>query len=185
MVTKHTCGNGVKIIHEHMPYVRSTAVGIWIKAGSGDEVESEAGIAHFIEHMLFKGTVNRSARIIAEEFDRIGGDVNAFTSKDTTCFFATVLSEHAEKALTILEDMVFHSKLDEVEMEKEKSVVLEEIATVEDTPDDDVDERLWSIMYPNHPIGRPILGNKETIASFNKETILSFMGRLYKPEQII
>ncbi|MCZ2257015.1 M16 family metallopeptidase [Sporosarcina sp. G11-34] len=185
MVTKHVCANGVKIVHEKMPHVRSVALGIWIDAGSGDEIESEAGIAHFIEHMLFKGTAKRTAKSIAEEFDRIGGDINAFTSKDTTCFFATVLSEHAEKALTILEDMVFHSKLDAVEMDKEKSVVLEEISTVEDTPDDDVHERLWATMYPNHPIGKPILGNKETIASFTKETIVNFMDRLYKPERIV
>jgi len=185
MVTKHVCANGVKIVHEKMPHVRSVALGIWIDAGSGDEIEAEAGIAHFIEHMLFKGTTKRTAKSIAEEFDRIGGDINAFTSKDTTCFFATVLSEHAEKALTILEDMVFHSKLDAVEMDKEKSVVLEEISTVEDTPDDDVHERLWATMYPNHPIGKPILGNKETIASFTKEMIVNFMDRLYKPERIV
>ena len=185
MVTKHYCANGVKIVHERMPHVRSVALGVWIEAGSGDEIEAEAGIAHFIEHMLFKGTATRTARTIAEEFDRIGGDINAFTSKDTTCFFATVLSEHAKKALTILEDMVFHSELDAAEMTKEKSVVLEELATVEDTPDDDVHERLWAAMYPHHPIGKPILGNKETIASFTKETIVNFMGRLYKPERIV
>lgn len=168
-----------------MPHVRSVALGIWIEAGSGDEIEAEAGIAHFIEHMLFKGTATRTARTIAEEFDRIGGDINAFTSKDTTCFYATVLSEHAEKALTILEDMVFHSNFDEVEIEKEKSVVIEELATVEDTPDDDVHERLWATMYPNHPIGKPILGNKETIDSFTKNKIVNFMDRLYKPEGIV
>lgn len=185
MITKHNCANGLKVVHEHMPHVRSVALGVWIEAGSIDEIEAEAGIAHFIEHMLFKGTATRTARIIAEEFDRIGGDVNAFTSKDTTCFFATVLSEHAKKALTILEDMIFHSELDAAEMDKEKSVVLEEIATVEDTPDDDVHERLWDTMYPEHPIGKPILGNKETIASFSKETIVNFMNRLYKPERIV
>lgn len=92
MITKHICENGVRIIHEKMPYVRSVAIGVWIEAGSGDELNAEAGIAHFIEHMLFKGTPSRTARTIAEEFDRMGGDLNAFTSKDMTCFYATVLN---------------------------------------------------------------------------------------------
>ena len=143
MIETYICANGVRIVHEKMPYVRSVAIGVWIEAGSADEHESESGIAHFIEHMLFKGTKTRSARTIAEEFDRIGGDMNAFTSKEMTCFYATVLNNHAEKALSILADMFFNSTFDEVEIEKEKSVVLDEIAAVEDTPDDDVHERLW------------------------------------------
>ena len=160
-------------------------LGYGLRRGRDDEADAEAGIAHFIEHMLFKGTAIRSARTIAEEFDRIGGDLNAFTSKDMTCFYATVLSEHAENALTILEDMIFHSTFDEVEIEKEKSVVLEEIATVEDTPDDDVHEQLWATMYPNNSIGKPILGNKKTINSYTKDSISSFMERLYKPSRIV
>ena len=121
-------------------------------------MESEGGIAHFIEHMLFKGTTTRSARTIAEEFDRIGGDVNAFTSKEMTCYYTTVLGHHAPRALSILADMFFNSTFDEVEIAKEKSIVLDEIAAVEDTPDDDVDERLWGVMYPDQPIGKPVLG---------------------------
>jgi predicted Zn-dependent peptidase len=185
MISKHICTNGVRIIHEKMPYVRSVAIGVCIEAGSQDELKGEEGLAHFIEHMLFKGTPTRSARTIAEQFDRMGGDVNAFTSKDMTCFYATVLGDHAETAITILEDMIFHSIFDEVEMEKEKSVVLEEIATVEDTPDDDVHEQLWRAMYPEHPIGKPILGSKDTIESFNKEMVRKFINRVYKPERIV
>ena len=143
MIETHVCPNGVRIVHEKMPHVRSVAIGIWVGAGSGDETESEAGIAHFIEHMLFKGTTTRSARTIAEEFDRIGGDVNAFTSKEMTCYYTTVLGHHAPRALSILADMFFNSTFDEAEIAKEKSIVLDEIAAVEDTPDDDVDERLW------------------------------------------
>ncbi len=168
-----------------MPHVRSVALGVCIEAGSQDESKGEEGIAHFIEHMLFKGTPTRSARTIAEQFDRMGGDVNAFTSKDMTCFYATVLGDHAETAISILEDMIFHSVFDEVEMEKEKSVVLEEIATVEDTPDDDVHEQLWRSMYPEHPIGKSILGSKYTIESFNKEMVRNFINRVYKPERIV
>ena len=185
MINKYVCSNGVRIIHERMPHMRSVALGIWVDAGSGDELDEEAGIAHFIEHMLFKGTNTRTARMIAEEFDRLGGDLNAFTSKELTCFYTTVLNEHAEKALTIMEDMIFHSKFDEAEMEKEKSVVLEEIATVEDTPDDDVHEQLWATMYPEDPVGKPILGNAHTIASFTKQSIQHFMERLYRPERMV
>ena len=185
MINKYICSNGVRIVHERMPHMRSVALGIWVDAGSGDELSEEAGIAHFIEHMLFKGTTSRTARMIAEEFDRIGGDLNAFTSKELTCFYTTVLSEHAETAMVIMEDMIFHSKFDEVEIEKEKSVVLEEIATVEDTPDDDVHEQLWATMYPHDPIGKPILGNAEAIASFTKQSLQHFMDRLYRPERIV
>ncbi|MCZ2258775.1 M16 family metallopeptidase [Sporosarcina sp. G11-34] len=185
MIQRQICGNGVRIVHEKMPYVRSVAIGIWIEAGSSNEQESESGIAHFIEHMLFKGTKTRSARTIAEEFDRIGGDMNAFTSKETTCFYATVLNNHAQKAFTILGDMFFNSVFDEEEISKERSVVLDEIASVEDTPDDDVEERLWALMYPRHPIGRPVLGKEETIETFTKETIRTFMNRMYRPENIV
>ena len=179
------CGNGVRIVHEKMDHVRSVALGVWIEAGSANELEGEEGIAHFIEHMLFKGTDSRTARMIAEEFDGIGGDINAFTSKEMTCYYATVLNNHAGKALAILADMLFNSLFDEVEMTKEKSVILEEVAVVEDTPDDDVMEQLWTNMYLNQPIGRPILGNKETIAKFDKKAIVHFMKRLYRPERIV
>jgi predicted Zn-dependent peptidase len=185
MIESYTCSNGVRIIHEKMPYVRSVAIGIWIEAGSGDELEQEAGIAHFIEHMLFKGTTSRSARKIAEQFDRIGGDINAFTSKEMTCYYATVLGHHAAQALDVLSDMFFNSTFEAGEIEKEKSVVLDEIAAVEDTPDDDVHEQLWAIMFPDHPIGKPVLGNEETITSFDKKMIHEFMERMYRPEKIV
>lgn len=185
MIEKHICPNGVRIVHEKMPYVRSVALGIWVGAGSGDELESEAGIAHFIEHMLFKGTAMRSSRTIAEEFDRIGGDVNAFTSKEMTCYYTTVLGHHAPRALTILADMFFNSAFDAAEIAKEKSIVLDEIAAVEDTPDDDVDERLWGVMYPDQAIGKPVLGTEQTINTFDKQMIEQFMERMYRPEQIV
>ena len=185
MVDNYKCANGVRIVHEKMIHVRSVAIGVWIEAGSADEKESESGIAHFIEHMLFKGTKKRSARTIAEEFDRIGGDINAFTSKEMTCFFATVLNNHAGKALSIMSDMFFNSTFDKTEISKEKSVIFDEIAAVEDTPDDDVHERLWAKMYPGHPIGRPVLGNEETIEGFDRNLILEFMERMYRPERIV
>lgn len=185
MVDTVTCNNGVRIVHEKMTYVRSVALGVWIEAGTMNEFAEEEGLAHFIEHMLFKGTKKRTARMIAEEFDAIGGDINAFTSKEMTCYFTTVLNNHAEKALEIVADMIFNSQFDEAEIEKEKSVIIEEIRAVEDTADDDVNEQLWSHMYQGHALGKPILGNEKTIATFNKQAIRKFMKRLYRPERIV
>lgn len=185
MVGKHTCVNGVTIVCEQMSHFRSVSIGIWIEAGSMSEYEEEAGIAHFIEHMLFKGTKSRTARRIAEEFDQIGGDINAFTSKELTCFYVTVLSEHAEKALEIMADMLFNSQFDSAEIAKEKDVILEEIATVNDTPDDDVDERLWALMFPDQSVGKAILGEEKTIETFTAQTIKTFMNRAYLPEKMV
>lgn len=185
MVEKNQCTNGVTIIHEKMAHFRSVSLGIWVKAGSMDECNEETGLAHFIEHMLFKGTKTRTARIIAEEFDQIGGDINAFTSKELTCFTVTVLSEHAEKALDIMADMLFHSLFDEGEIAKEKLVILEELSTVNDTPDDDVHERLWAMMYPDDSVGRPILGDEKTIEAFDRKAIMNFMERMYRPERMV
>ncbi|HEX5564501.1 MAG TPA: pitrilysin family protein [Sporosarcina sp.] len=182
---KKICQNGVRIIHEKMPYVRSLAIGLCVKAGSIDETEKEWGLSHFIEHMLFKGTTTRSARMIAEQFDRIGGDINAYTSKEMTCYYATVLDHHAEEALTILADMFFNSSFNAGDIQKEKSVILDEIASVEDTPDDDVDERLWSVMYPQHTVGRSIGGIKETIDSFDKVMIEQYISKHYTAENIV
>ncbi|MFS0574177.1 pitrilysin family protein [Sporosarcina sp. 179-K 3D1 HS] len=185
MVEKIVCPNGVRIVHEKLEHVRSVAIGIWVKAGSGNEQPSEAGIAHFIEHMLFKGTASRTAKEIAEQFDRIGGDINAFTSKEMTCFYATVLHPHAHTAVSVLGEMFFHSLFEAKEIAKEKSVVLDEIAAVADTPDDDVEEKLWSIMYPAHPIGRPVLGKEETIQAFDEKQIRRFINRMYTPDRLV
>ncbi|QTD42280.1 pitrilysin family protein [Sporosarcina sp. Te-1] len=185
MVEKYTCPNGVRIVHERLPHVRSAAIGIWVKAGSLQEDVSEAGLAHFIEHMLFKGTTQRSAKDIAEEFDLMGGDINAFTSKEMTCYFTTVLGHHAKRAVTVLADMFFNSTFDPDEIEKEKMVIYEEIASVEDTPEEDIDESLWSAMFTGHPIGRPVGGREETIRTFNYAKIQKFLNAHYIPENIV
>ncbi|MDV6376667.1 pitrilysin family protein [Sporosarcina sp. GW1-11] len=185
MIETHICPNGVRIIHEKMPHVKSVAVGLWVHAGSSDETAEQEGIAHFIEHMLFKGTATRTARMIAEQFDQIGGDLNAFTSKEMTCYYTTVLSNHASYALTILSDMFFHSQFKDEEMEKEKSVILDEISSVEDMPDEDVDEKLWTAMFPNDPIGKPVGGRVETIKRFTKEMVDEFMLHHYGPENLV
>ena len=185
MLQKRTSQNGVRIVSEHIPYVRSVAVGVWVNVGSRNEVPEENGLTHFIEHMLFKGTATRSARQIAEEFDRIGGHVNAFTSKENTCYYAKVLDHHAKHAISVLADMFFHSQFDEQELDKERQVVLEEISMVEDTPDDDVHEQLWNVMYPNQPLGASILGTKATLETFNKDSIRQFMDHHYRPENVV
>ena len=185
MVKKYTCPNGVRILVEKLPYVRSVSMGIWVNVGSGNESPEENGLTHFIEHMLFKGTYSRTAKEIAESFDRIGGQLNAFTSKENTCYYAVTLDHHAEEAITILADMFFHSKFTDADIEKERQVIFEEMAMVEDTPDDDVDERLWNTMYPTHPIGAPILGTEETLETFTKEKIESYMYENYTPDKVV
>lgn len=185
MLQRRVSQNGVRIVSEHIPHVRSVAVGIWVNVGSRHETAEENGLTHFIEHMLFKGTSSRTARQIAEEFDRIGGYVNAFTSKENTCYYAKVLDHHAKHAITVLADMFFNSQFDEQELEKERQVVLEEILMVEDTPDDDVHEQLWNVMYPNQPLGASILGTKETLDTFDKASIQQFMDHHYRPEHVV
>lgn len=185
MVNTHVCGNGLRIVSEKIPHFRSVAVGVFVNAGSRDELPEENGLTHFIEHMLFKGTTTRSAKQIAREFDRIGGDMNAYTSKEYTCYYAKVLDHHAELAVSVLADMFFNSKMDPVEIDKERQVVLEEISMTEDMPDDDVHEQLWKVMYPRHSIGAPILGTVQTLQSFTKEKIEDFMERHYTPQNTV
>ncbi|EMR07505.1 Protease 3 precursor [Bhargavaea cecembensis DSE10] len=185
MIQTRKCPNGVRIVTEQMPHVRSVAIGIWVMAGARNETAGEAGMAHFIEHMLFKGTSVRTAKDIAEAIDRTGGEINAYTAMEETCFYVNVLTEDAAEAVDVLADMFFNSAFDEQEMRKEKSVILEEIAMVADTPDDDVHEQLQAAMYPGHPMGRPILGYPETVSAFTREETLSFMQREYRPERVV
>ena len=185
MVQVTTCQNGVRIVSEHIPHTRSISLGIWVDAGSRYELPEENGITHFIEHMLFKGTKNRTAKEIAESFDRIGGEINAFTSKEHTCYYAKVLDHHVHIALDVLSDMFFNSTFAKDELEREKQVVLEEIYMSEDAPDDDVHEKLWEIMYPDDALGRPILGTEETLMSFTEQTIRHYMAKHYGPENVV
>jgi predicted Zn-dependent peptidase len=185
MVNKHTSNNGLRIVLEEVPAVRSVTIGIWILAGSRNETVQTNGISHFIEHMLFKGTQTRSAQDIAEAFDSIGGQVNAFTSKEYTCFYARVLDTHKEHAVEVLADMFFNSVFDEEEMEREKNVVIEEIKMYEDTPDDIVHDLLAQATYGEHPLGYPILGTEKHLHRFSKETIHTYMKDHYTPENIV
>ncbi|WP_018660138.1 M16 family metallopeptidase [Heyndrickxia acidiproducens] len=185
MIQKYTCKNGLRIVLEEIPTVRSVAIGIWIGIGSRNENEKNNGISHFLEHMFFKGTEKRSARDIAESFDSIGGQVNAFTSREYTCFYAKVLDTHAPIALDLLSDMFFHSTFSEDEMAREKNVVNEEIKMYEDTPDDIVHDLLGKAIYENHPLGYPILGTEETLASFTSEDLHQYVHDMYTPGRVV
>ncbi|MBO8155186.1 MAG: insulinase family protein [Bacillaceae bacterium] len=185
MIKKYTCQNGLRIVLEQIPTVRSVSIGIWVLAGSRNETKENNGISHFIEHMFFKGTEKRTARDIAEAFDAVGGQVNAFTSKEYTCYYAKVLDSHASYALEILSDMFFHSAFDKEEMEREKKVVLEEIRMYEDTPDDIVHDLLSQASYGEHPLGYPILGTEETLQSFTPDDLREYIHHNYTPENVV
>lgn len=185
MIKKYTCQNGVRIVLENIPTVRSAAIGVWIKTGSRNEVPELNGVSHFLEHMFFKGTTTRNAREIAESFDSIGGQVNAFTSKEYTCYYAKVMDNHASYALEILADMFFNSTFDEEELKKEKNVVYEEIKMYDDTPDDIVHDLLSKAVYENHPLGYPILGTESTLETFNSETLKKYVHDMYTPDKVV
>ncbi|CAH0254949.1 M16 family metallopeptidase [Peribacillus sp. NPDC101481] len=185
MIKKYTCQNGVRIVLENIPTVRSAAIGVWIKTGSRNETPELNGVSHFLEHMFFKGTATRNAREIAESFDSIGGQVNAFTSKEYTCYYAKVMDNHASYALEILADMFFNSTFDGEELKKEKNVVYEEIKMYEDTPDDIVHDLLSKAVYENHPLGYPILGTENTLETFNSDTLKKYVHDMYTPDKVV
>jgi len=185
LINRYTCKNGVRIVLENIPTVRSVAIGVWIGTGSRNEDPTINGVSHFLEHMFFKGTKTRSARDIAESFDRIGGQVNAFTSKEYTCYYAKVLDEHADQALDTLADMFFNSTFDEEELKREKNVVYEEIKMYEDAPDDIVHDLLSKASFGNHPLGYPILGTEKTLDTFNGDSMRDYMSKTYIPENVV
>ncbi|WP_156289110.1 M16 family metallopeptidase [Oceanobacillus salinisoli] len=185
MIQRHTCSNGVRVVLENIPAVRSVTIGIWVLTGSRNETEQNNGISHFLEHMFFKGTKTKSAQEIAEAFDSIGGQINAFTSKEYTCYYAKVLDTHKNYALDILADMFFHSSFDEGEMEREKKVVFEEIKMYEDTPDDIVHDLLARASFGEHPLGYPILGTEEHLRSFTPALLKNYVKECYTPENVV
>ncbi len=162
---KTTLENGIRIVTEFIPYVHSATVGFWLKVGSQDEADRQLGISHMIEHMMFKGTTSRSARDIAETIDATGGQLNAYTEKEYTCYYGKVPDGHFNLLIEILADMLLNSAFDEQELEKEKGVILEEIRMYEDSPEDLVHEGLAESLLRPHPVSRGILGTKETVRS--------------------
>lgn len=185
MIRTHTFANGLRLVMEKIPSVRSVSLGIWIGTGSRFETEENNGISHFIEHMLFKGTTTRSARDIAEAFDSIGGHLNAFTSKEYTCYYGKVLDEHLPIAVDVLADMFFNSTFDEQELEKEKNVVLEELKMYEDTPDDVVHDLIAKASYYDHSLGYTILGKEDILNQLKPNDLRAYIKEHYTPQNTV
>lgn len=182
---KTVLDNGVTVISERMDSVRSITLGIWLAVGSRDESPEEAGMSHFMEHMMFKGTPTRSALQISESFDRIGAELNAFTSKEYTAYYSRFVDEHLSTAFEILADMVVNSNLDDPSCVSEREVVIEEIARMEDTPDDYIHELFSRALWPEHPIGLPILGSRQTVGGFDHAQSAAFRDKHYLSGNVV
>ena len=182
---KSVLPNGIRLITERMPHVRSVAVGVWVETGSRHESESRGGMSHLIEHLVFKGTATRTAEDIARTMDSVGGQMDAFTTKEHTCFYVQVLDEHLPLAVSLLTDILRHPLFNAEELEREKSVVLQEIKMVEDTPDDVIHDLFAAQVWQGHPLGRPILGTREAVTGFGREAIFGHFTEEYVPPRII
>ncbi len=180
-----TLPNGVRVVTERLPAIRSAAIGIWVGTGSRQEGKAEGGAAHFIEHMLFKGTETRSAADIARETDAIGGQINAFTTKECTCYYARVLDNHVAQVFDILWDMVQNSKFDQKDVETERGVILEEIGMYQDTPDDLCAERLFGAVFKGSTLGLPVLGKAATLNCFTGAFLRDYQKRHYCTENMV
>jgi predicted Zn-dependent peptidase len=186
MVVREVLDNGLRLITETMPQVRSVTIGVWLMRGSRHESDARSGIAHFVEHMLFKGTATRTAEDIAQAIDSIGGQLDAFTAKEYASYYIKVLDEHLPLAVDLLADIVLRPAFAAEEIEREKKVILEEIKMVEDTPDDLVHELFTQHFWEGHPLGRPILGSPETVESFTTESLREYFGGAYvAPNMVI
>ena len=184
-VNKDVLDNGLTVLTERMPHVRSVSLGVWVKNGSRSETPELNGVAHFVEHLLFKGTRRRTAEQIAKEVDSIGGHLDAFTGKETACYSAKVLDDHLPLAFDILSDLVLDPRFDPDEMERERRVVLEEIKMEEDSPDDLVCEIFTQNFWRDQPLGRPILGTSRTVSGLDRDRVAGFFQEHYTPDQLV
>jgi predicted Zn-dependent peptidase len=184
-ITRTEFTSGLRVVTERMPGVRSVSIGIWVLAGSRDERPAISGHCHFLEHLLFKGTERRTALDIAEAFDAVGGDVNAFTAKEYTCYYARVLDRDREMAVEHLADMLQHSTIDAHDLAGEADVILSEIDMHEDSPEDVVHDVFTEALWPGHPLGRPILGTKERIKAATRASVRGFYRRHYVPGRMV
>jgi predicted Zn-dependent peptidase len=185
VIHRETLDNGLTVLAESMPDVRSVSIGVWLRQGSRSEPSGLNGISHFIEHLVFKGTESRSAREIALTMDSVGGQVDAFTSKEYTCFYAKVLDEHVDTAVELLGDVVQRPLFDPTELERERQVVLEEIRMVEDTPDELIYDLFAGAFYPGTSLGRPIQGTARSVSALTRPQLLRFFRRAYRPENLV
>lgn len=177
--------NGLRVVVENIDYMKSVSIGLWIENGSRNETTLNNGISHFIEHMLFKGTERRTAKQIAESIEEVGGQINAFTGKESTCFYIKVLDSHLELSLDILSDMLFNSKFDEEEIEKEKSVIIEEINMSEDMPEDVLGDLHSKAVWGDDSISMPILGSISTVKSFARMQLIDYLNSYYIPDNSV
>jgi len=181
MFKKVTLDNGLRIVIEQIPYVRSASLGVWVGTGSRFEYPEENGVSHFIEHMLFKGTKYRSAAQIAESIDSIGGQINAFTGKECTCYYTKTLDTHLDTAVDVLSDMYFNSLMNKKDIDMERKVILEEIGMYEDSPEELVHDIFSETVWNGDPLGFPILGTKDTLNKIDRNAIFKYMERTYTP----
>ena len=177
--------NGIKVITEQIPYLKSVSIGVWVNAGSRDELPNENGISHFIEHVLFKGTERRTAFDIAKEIDSVGGTLNAFTGREYTCFYGKVIDKNLPLAIDLLSDIFLHPLMDPKDVEKERMVILQEIKMVEDTPDDYIHDLFNRVCWGDHPLGFPILGTSDIVQSFKRDEVYHFFKENFQPERMI
>jgi len=184
-INKTVLDNGVRILSLAMPHVRSVSMGVWVHVGARDENLAESGLSHFIEHMIFKGTARRSAFQIAKEFDAIGGQTNAFTAMEHTCYHARVLDIHLETMVDILSDIFLNSVFDEQEVARERPVIFQEIGMVEDSPEEWVHAKISPAFWGSHALGRSILGTPETVQGFDSRAIRAFFKNRYQPDRIV
>ncbi|MCB2198963.1 insulinase family protein [bacterium] len=184
-VRKTVTDQGVRVVTERMDSVRSVATGFWFETGSRDESPAESGISHFLEHMMFKGTKRRSALRIAREIEQVGGFLNAFTSKEVTAYYAHLLDDYHRMAVDTLADMMSESTFAEKMVQREQGVILEEISSYEDQPDDVCHEDFTKLMYGDHSLGRPVLGTRETVSSFTQEDLIKYWSTHYIPERAV
>lgn len=180
-----TLANGLRVVSHEMPHLGTVALGVWVASGARHETEAEHGISHLLEHMAFKGTARRSARAIAEEIEQVGGDLNAATSLDTTYYYSRVLKDDVGVALDILGDIIQGSLYDDEELEREREVILQEIAATRDSPDDMVYDLFQDAAYPNQALGRPILGTPESVGRFTSADLREFLARRYRAGSMI
>ncbi len=184
-VRRSVLPGGVRLLTEHVPGVRSASVGAWVGVGSRDESDGHHGSTHFLEHLLFKGTARRTAMDIAEAFDEVGGEANAATGKEHTCYYARVLDEDLPMAVDVIADMVTSARLDRDELETERGVILEELAMNDDDPSDVVHERFATVVLGDHPLGRPIGGTPDTIRAVPRDAVWEHYRQHYRPDTLV
>lgn len=182
---KAVLSNGITLVVETHPHVRSASLGVWVRVGSSDEAPDQNGLSHFIEHMVFKGTARRNAFQIATVLESVGGDLNAFTDREVTCFHATVLKEHVDLALDVLSDLVLHPVFPEEQFDRERKVILQELSLVEETPDDRIHDLFFEAVWPKHPLGRTVLGSARSLKALTRRKLLSFYEKHYRAHSMV